>query len=151
MIDPAARARVEAWMNERCPHPGVYEPKHYCPDCLLAFADAQRAEEREATADWYRETFCPRSGVEGDEKHARGDCEPCNLAHAIRARREGRGEGTQRLLTPAAQAVLEAAVTWESALTAMMPGLVVGDPMLADPLASRLYNAIRRYRETLPA
>ena len=119
MSDPAARARVAAWMEQTCSHGLIvrlsegdyFANQHECPDCLLAFAAAQRdlqteeayeegrrvgervgrAEEREATADWYRETFCPRSGVEGDEKHARGDCEPCNLAHAIRARREGPG------------------------------------------------------------
>ena len=45
-----------------------------------------RREEREACADWFRETFCPRSGVNGDEKHARGDCDYCNMARALRAR-----------------------------------------------------------------
>ena len=51
---------------------------------IAAALTAVRDEERARIADWYQETFCPRAGVKGDEKHARGDCEPCNLAAAIR-------------------------------------------------------------------
>ena len=46
-----ARAAVEAWMRDRCPHhvemfDGIH--KYECPDCLLAFAAAQRDLQTEA-------------------------------------------------------------------------------------------------------
>ena len=44
--------------------------------------------EREWVADWFQGAFCIQAGVptmgDGDERHARGDCEPCNIATAIR-------------------------------------------------------------------
>lgn len=49
----------------------------------LKVAEARR-EERALIADWFEETFCPRAGLKGDEKHANGDCDYCNMAFAIR-------------------------------------------------------------------
>jgi hypothetical protein len=80
MTDPT-RAAVEAWMVEYCPHaeartvtPCVF--KSECPDCLVAFAAAQRAEENEACEQIARAHSC------ADETCA-------FLASTIRARREG--------------------------------------------------------------
>lgn len=67
-------------------------------DVLMARIRALVAtRERQAIrgiADWYEETFCPRSGVLGDERHARGDCDHCNIAKAIL--NAGRGVGENR-------------------------------------------------------
>lgn len=41
------------------------------------------AEERRRIASWYQEAFCPSHGVKADERHARGDCDSCNIAAAI--------------------------------------------------------------------
>jgi hypothetical protein len=98
-LDPAARAAVAAWMQQPCPH-GWYPAcaRHACPDCLLAFADAQRdlqteeayeegrrvgervgrAEEREACAVIAQHHQCVCSG------------KPQDLGEMIRARRARR-------------------------------------------------------------
>jgi hypothetical protein len=51
--------------------------------CVAAHDAAVRQAAREEIADAYEEIFC-RSGLANDEKHARGDCEACNIASAIR-------------------------------------------------------------------
>jgi hypothetical protein len=53
MTPPDARARVEAWMGEWCPHDAgppnwIARYKSTCPDCLLAFADEQGEAARQA-------------------------------------------------------------------------------------------------------
>lgn len=56
MTPPDARARVEAWMWEDCPHTLALKifprPKQNCPDCLLAFAAARVREERETWLEY---------------------------------------------------------------------------------------------------
>jgi len=85
-FDAAALARgiVERAVKAG-PCDGLREPDlAWLEQEIAAALTAVRDEERARIADWYEETFCPRAGVKGDEKHARGDCEPCNLAAAIR-------------------------------------------------------------------
>ena len=102
MTDPAARARVEAWMRETCPHrelaAGAGSRRYECPDCLLAFAAAQRAEEREACAliveRAYVFTFAPE--VRSSEARAVSITNSLyEIARHIRARREGPGGATE--------------------------------------------------------
>ncbi len=55
-------------------------------DRVGRLVEEARRGERHETAGWYVEMFCPQMGIPGDEKHARGDCEHCNMATAILAR-----------------------------------------------------------------
>jgi hypothetical protein len=90
----AARAAVAAWMEEPCPHPHprgeVSTFKYTCPDCLLAFAAAQRAEEREECA----QVAVGIGWIGTDMKYPRGKIvteTAAEIVKAIRARREGSG------------------------------------------------------------
>lgn len=74
-----ARAAVDAWMREECPH-SISIPrtrKRDCPDCLLAYAAAQVKEENWAC-----------------EQIVLGYLGTRGLADLIRARREGPGGET---------------------------------------------------------
>lgn len=104
MSDARARVEVEVkkWMFQTCPHDGretrVY--KHACPDCLLALAAAQRAEEREAIAPLVCEGCARKWPIEA-ESQTRGvpvhhgpeivDTRVCQWEYLLRARREGLG------------------------------------------------------------
>lgn len=77
-----ARAAVEAWMYEECLHLPSRPSKHYCPDCLLAFAAAQRAEVVVAALE---------EAIEFVDSHGWWPDAVSRWRAAIRARREGPG------------------------------------------------------------
>jgi hypothetical protein len=99
----AARAAVAAWMEEPCPHKGHPDfSKSLCPDCLLALAAAQRAEEREAidaiVAEWeaaYPEDVFPpyTTGLVTPDRTAAQMARHVTreIRKQLRARREGPG------------------------------------------------------------
>ena len=53
-----ARARVEVWMWEKCPHDPL-RLRHLCPLCLLAFAAAQVRERDQQWANSIQKIHWP--------------------------------------------------------------------------------------------
>jgi hypothetical protein len=90
------RAALKEWMRDDCPHALAYAfpmrlPKNECPDCLLAFAAAQRAEERHIIAK-----DAEQWGVLSSLRHTihsfAAFAEALRSENYERARCEGRGE-----------------------------------------------------------